>query len=181
MAATLVAPPSNRRNIQSPSTQIQFSRSPLRHQNRTAAKNVRPGTHAYWDRLHFTPELATSRLHPSATESAADLPDPERFVGLAARCAAEILAGQRPVEQLSRWLSPDLYSALARRTGLAMRLLGKPAARTCLHVRSTRLYQVSAGVYEAAVLLDDGKQVRAAALRIEAQAQRWVVTHLDIG
>lgn len=96
MAATLVAPPSNRRNIQSPSTQIQFSRSPLRHQNRTAAKNVRPGTHAYWDRLHFTPELATSRLHPSATESAADLPDPGALCGVGGALCGRDSRGPTP-------------------------------------------------------------------------------------
>ena len=107
--------------------------------------------------------------------------DPAAWCGSLVRAAVEALTGSRPVAQLARWTTGDIYTSLARRAGLAVRIKGRPRLVRQAVVRSVRTCQVEPLITEAAVVVHDGTRVRAAAVRIEAHRGRWRATALEIG
>jgi len=132
-----------------------------------------------WDRLRFRPALEeTGARAPALSAAAADLPDPARFAAVVVTAAAEVLSGQRRADHLARWTTPELFEALARRAGLARRLLG--CAPTRLRPRSVHAQPPSHGTCEVTILLDDGARVRAAAARLETFRGRWLLAALEI-
>ncbi len=135
-----------------------------------------------WDRMHFKPDLPerTEKRDRALPAPPQDLPDPGTWAGAVIRAAAEALAGMRSADQLVRWVSPELHEALARRAGLAMRILGRPEHQRHPRVRLTRVERTSPRSCEVVVLLDDGNRVRAAAARMEVRHGRWIVTRLEI-
>ena len=94
--------------------------------------------------------------------------------------ASEVLAGLRPVDHLARWTSPPLFEALARRAGLASRILGRQTSSRRPRIRSVRTELTMSGACEATVLLEEGNRVRAAAARLELMRERWILTGLEI-
>jgi hypothetical protein len=109
------------------------------------------------------------------------LDEPGAWAAALVRTAVEALNGCRPVAQLSRWMTGELYDSLARRAGLAVRIKGRPSLVRHAVVRSARVCQITPLVAEAAVVVHDGFRVRAAAVRIEAHRGRWRATALEIG
>lgn len=107
--------------------------------------------------------------------------DPAAWCGSLVRASVEVLSGSRPVAQLARWVSGELYDSLARRAGLAVRIKGRPAVVRQAVVRAVRVCRLSPMLAEAAVVVHDGVRVRAAAVRIEAHRGRWRATALEIG
>lgn len=112
---------------------------------------------------------------PARAERA--LPDPRRVAGPLVLAAHEALTGTRPLAQLTRWVSPDLYGRLAG----ALPLTRSTAPRHRARLLSVRAALVERGVAEATVVLHDGVRVRAAAARLEEHRGRWRATVLDIG
>lgn len=108
-------------------------------------------------------------------------------VALLARALAaatfESLIGQRPVQQLARWYSPDCLAKLSRRRDLLRDSCPDPGARSfhCPWVRQVRVSRLSETIYEAAIVVDEKTSVRAAALRLERWRGRWLATALEIG
>jgi hypothetical protein avisC_02150 len=74
-----------------------------------------------------------------------------------------------------------MFEALARRAGLALRLLGTEPARARPRARCARTQITLSGNCEAAVLLDDGSRVRAAAALLIPHRGRWIMSTLEIG
>ncbi|MDO4242276.1 MAG: Rv3235 family protein [Actinomyces sp.] len=136
-----------------------------------------------WDRMRFRPRLShedpqgRGRTHEPAPTT---MPDPDRSAASIVQAACEVLTGHRPADQLARWTTPELFEALARRAGLARRLLGPRPQASRMRARSVRTQAVTRGACEATVLLDDGSRVRAAAARLVAHRGRWVLSHLEI-
>jgi hypothetical protein len=95
--------------------------------------------------------------------------------------ALEAAAGRRPVSQLLRWSSEDVYSLLARRASLAARLDRAGGTTGRCTVRSVHLRPLHAGVIEACAVVADRGRFRAVALRLEDADGRWRVTALEIG
>lgn len=65
--------------------------------------------------------------------SVTDLPPPDTFAEQVVHGVLEVLAGVREVDQLARWLSGDVYSAVVARANLTARARsarGIPALRT---------------------------------------------------
>ncbi|UNX55828.1 Rv3235 family protein [Georgenia sp. TF02-10] len=160
------------------------------------AEVPRTSTARPWDRLRFAgpaPEPAAPDADaapagaagaagaPSTVTAEEPLPDPGRWAGALARSCVEVLLGVRPAAQLGRWLTADLYEALARRAGLAVRVLGRPVRTRPAIVRRVRVCEVAPGAVEAAVVLHDGERVRGAAVRLEVHRGRWRATALEIG
>ena len=110
--------------------------------------------------------------------------DPERIVpgrdGVSFRRGGFELAGLRPVDHLARWTSPSLFEALARRAGLAARILGGQSSPRRPRIRSVRTELTMSGACEATVLLEEGNRVRAAAARLELLRERWILTGLEM-
>lgn len=103
-----------------------------------------------------------------------------------AQAAVEVLAGSRPIQQLSRWLSPRCFTALQHRATLTR----AHAARNKLHglrlhrnpqVRSVRACAVSLDICEASLVVAEELRSRAVAMRLERTNRVWRVTALEIG
>ena len=106
--------------------------------------------------------------------------DASRTAAIVVTAASEVLAGLRPVDHLVRWTSPSLFEALARRAGLAARMLGRQASPRRPRIRSVRTELTMSGACEATVLLEEGNRVRAAAARLELLRERWILTSLEM-
>ncbi len=107
-----------------------------------------------------------------------------RFV----QAAVEIVGGDRPVSQLARWTSRDVYLDLERRALLVARAGGhQPGTARVQPVRprvhSVHSCQVGADVVEAGVHVRHGARSRAVACRFELRRTRhdtrWVCTALE--
>ena len=99
------------------------------------------------------------------------------------QAALEVVAGIRPSSQLVRWVSPEVYADVRRRTHLLALATHREPERT--HPVRARLQSLHAtypvpGVLEAAVHVRHGHRSRALAVRFEQRARRgWVCTALD--
>lgn len=114
--------------------------------------------------------------------SSADLPDPQFWGGRLAQALLEVIVGVRPVTQLRRWMSEDVYVQL-RRTSHHHRAR-QPAARRLpprVVVRSVRVCEPADGVAEVCAVVHDGIRHRALALRLEGSDGRWRCTVVQQG
>lgn len=136
---------------------------------------------------------------PQSGNATADVIDIEsaevrrRLLGISrsiTQASLEVLAGTRPVNQLSRWLDPASYERLQLRSRMIRaqrekRRAANGAKAARLHrspqVRSAHLCRISSEVYEASVVVVEQTRVRAVALRLEYRKQLWKVTALEIG
>ncbi|WP_024287688.1 Rv3235 family protein [Cellulomonas sp. KRMCY2] len=143
---------------------------------------------------------------PHATGSREPLPDPTRLCGSLVLAAVQALGGGRSLAQLQRWVSPEIFDALAERAAPAAlsgaassRAASSRAARTGPAgnrtatgtstpravrnptVRRTHLSWISPTTVEASVVVHDGARVRAAAVRLEVHRGHWRATVLQIG
>ncbi|WP_408898712.1 Rv3235 family protein [Nocardioides sp. R1-1] len=103
-----------------------------------------------------------------------------RFV----QAAVEIVGGDRPVSQLVRWTTPDVYADLHRRALLVARAGGhQPGLARVQSVRprvlSVHACFISDVVVECGVHVRHGNRSRAVAARFERRDQRWICTALD--
>lgn len=115
--------------------------------------------------------------------SVTDLPPPDTFAEQIVHAVLEVLAGVREVDQLARWLSGDVYSAVVARANLTARARsarGIPALRTTHAIRNVRVSSPADHVVEATVTVATRIRTRAVALRLEGLDGRWRVTSLGV-
>jgi hypothetical protein len=93
----------------------------------------------------------------------------------------EVTTGLRPTSQLLRWTSDEVQSMLARRAILGRRAAQQGRRPRRSVVRSTHVCIPRDGVAEVSAVVDDGRRVRAVALRLEGLDGRWRVTALQLG
>lgn len=121
----------------------------------------------------------TALAWPAAGPEVAEDPpldDPTRLCGAVVLAAVEALTSARPLVQLARWVSPDVYEALAR--------AARPSAaagRRGVVLRSVRMCRIGATVAEGTAVVHDGSRVRGAAVRFEVHRGSWRATVLQIG
>jgi hypothetical protein len=116
-----------------------------------------------------------------------DLVQRRRFEQHAARIGAavvEIAGGDRPVSQLVRWTTPDVYQDLARRAHLVARAVGRrPGAGGLQAVRPQLIAAhtsfVSERTAEVSLHVRYGDRSRAVAARFELIRDRWQVSALE--
>ncbi|MDT0164691.1 Rv3235 family protein [Actinotalea sp. AC32] len=113
---------------------------------------------------------------PRRTVTTAPLPDPDDVCGPLVLTAVEALQGGRPLAQLVRWVSPELYERLT-----AAAAAPDGSARRRITVLRTLVCRVDERTAEGTVVVHDGTRVRAAAVRLEAHRGRWRATVLEIG
>lgn len=109
-----------------------------------------------------------------------ELPDPAQFAAALTRNTLEVLACERSLGQLMRWVDHEIYQCVARRVAVRSRQ-PRSRARKMVVVRSVRTCQVSRSAVEVSVVVSEGSHVRAVALRLEALDHRWRCTALEIG
>jgi hypothetical protein len=117
---------------------------------------------------------------PSTRGGGAERPEPGAWVARLVQAVVEVLAGDRPLLQLMRWLDIAVYERLAEH--VTNRAGRPPGARPgpVRAVRSVHLCEPRAGVVEAAVVVGSGARVRAVAVRLEGARGRWRCTRLTI-
>ena len=120
-----------------------------------------------------------ARAHPNEDPPARV--DPERWFGSFSLALVEVMTGSRQAQQLIRWLSPDIYTAVARRSGLFLRLHGRPNHPMHARLLAIRVSETASGDVEVCAVVHDGTRVRAVAGRLEVFRDRWRVTQLQVG
>ena len=111
------------------------------------------------------------------------LPNPEPLLVNLTRCVIEILAGARDLEQISRWVSEDVYRHLLKRVVLSQRArqaTNTANSRPMLTIGSTTICEPRDGVVEAVVIVKHRARTRAVALRLEGLDNRWRATSITI-
>ncbi len=108
----------------------------------------------------------------------------ERFSGRIVQASVEIVGGDRPVTQVLRWTTPDVYQDLGRRAQLVARAVGRRPGQggiqgTRPQVVGVRCCFVSPEVAEVSAHVRYGRRSRAVAARFERQRDRWVCSALE--
>lgn len=112
----------------------------------------------------------------------ARLPEPRRWAARFVQALVEALAGDRPVNQLVRWTSEDVYDELSARSRRAARSrAGAPAGQPRGVVRSVHVDEPSDGVAEVSALVRRGLRCTAVAVRLEGLDGRWQCTAVELG
>ena len=112
--------------------------------------------------------------------SSVDLPDPGPWVAQLVQAVLEVLARERPRQQLVRWLAPEVYAELSSHVAAGpARTPGRPgvARRT---VASVHVSEPADGVVEASAVAVGGPRARAVAVRLEGWDGRWRCTRLAV-
>ena len=116
-------------------------------------------------------------LHP-------DLPEPGPWAARLARAIAEVSIGERPPGQLTRWVARDELARLSRRAAAIARHPSSRAQRGVSRlriVRAVRVCPVAPGIVETSAVLVGGDRAQAIAIRLEAVADRWLATVVQLG
>jgi len=135
-------------------------------------------------------ELGDDEFGPTQTPRT-QLPDPKPWAGRLVQAIVEVVSGVRPVSQLVRWTSAEVYESvqtrmrkepvaptLARPSSSAARV---PSSRFAEVVRSVHVSEPVDGIAEICAILQQGRRCRAIALRLEGLDGRWQCTALHIG
>jgi len=106
------------------------------------------------------------------------------WVGRFGQAAVEIVGGDRPVTQLLRWTTAEVYAELERRAGVVGRAgHHQPGQTTVQPVRprvlSVHSYFVTPQVVETSIHVRFGARSRALAARFEARRDHWICTALQ--
>lgn len=100
-----------------------------------------------------------------------------------AQAAVEIVGGDRPVTQLLRWTSREVYADLARRAHLVALAAGPGRGQGGQAVRpqvlGVRTCVVARDAAEVSAHVRYGRRSRAVALRFEYRGDRWICVALD--
>lgn len=113
----------------------------------------------------------------------AALPAPTPLLENLTRCVIEILAGARDLEQISRWVTDDVYRHLLKRVVLSARARqakGTAPARPTFTIGSVSIFEPRDGVVESVVIVRGRARVRAVAIRLEGLDSRWRATAINV-
>ncbi len=133
-----------------------------------------------------TPALTLVVGGDSETSLPADLlPDTAArdWAGRFVQAVVEVIAGDRPLQQLLRWTDERVYADLSRR----VRILGQTTSAASRHrtershVRSVHVFQPRPDAAEVAAHVRHGARSRAVAARLEAERGRWTCIALRLG
>lgn len=124
---------------------------------------------------------------PTALPGGPPVPSP-MWVARMARAIAEVASGDRPAQQLTRWVEKRQLAILAARGKAAQRhpsaihgRNARAAARSLQQVRAIRVCSVAPGIAEtSAVLVGEGRG-KAVAMRFESTDNAWQVTAIALG
>lgn len=115
--------------------------------------------------------------------AASDLPDPRPLISNLARSVVEVIAGVRDIEQLSRWVTEDVFRHLLIRTQHAARARQarrRPTRRPNFVELSLRVQNTSENIVDAVIILDFGVRVRAVTVRLEGLDRRWRASAIHV-
>jgi hypothetical protein len=112
----------------------------------------------------------------AARTPTAALPAAQGFARVLLQAVLEVAAGVRPVKQLQRDTSPELYTRLLETLSGRPRATGtRPDQRA---IRSVHVQQRPEGIAEVCATVRHGERTLALALRLEGLDGRWKCTEL---
>jgi hypothetical protein len=128
--------------------------------------------------------VSTEDFFAHQPTSTSVLPDPRPLIENLARCVIEVLAGARDLEQISRWVTDDVYRHLLKRTVLSARARQakgqQPPVRPTFTMGGVIICEPADGVVEAVVIIRGRARARAVALRLEGLDRRWRATAIHV-
>ncbi|PPL20165.1 Rv3235 family protein [Microterricola pindariensis] len=113
----------------------------------------------------------------------AALPDPEPLLVNLTRSVLEILAGERDLEQIARWVTDEVYASLTTRVTIAARARAVkkiPVQRQSHHIARVIVSEPRDGAVEAVVIVHSRARSRAVAIRLEGLDQRWRASAISV-
>jgi len=128
-------------------------------------------------------DLDTDPAVAVVATSRADLPDPGPWTAQLVQAVLEVLAHERPRQQLVRWLAPEVYADLGVHLAAspARPAAGRaPSGRARRTVSSIHVSEPADGVVEASAVVLGGRRARAVAVRLEGWDGRWRCTRLAV-
>ncbi len=87
------------------------------------------------------------------------------------------------MEQISRWVTDDVYRHLLKRVVLSARARqakGAPAVRPAFTIGTVSLCEPRDGIVESVVIVRGRARVRAVAIRLEGLDSRWRATAINV-
>lgn len=129
------------------------------------------------------PRISTDEFFAQQPTSTSALPNPRPLIENLTRCVIEVLAGARDLEQISRWVTDDVYRHLLKRTVLSARARqakGQASARPTFVIGTVITCEPKDGVVEAVVIVRGRARSRAVALRLEGLDHRWRATAIHV-
>ncbi|CAN5217419.1 hypothetical protein BH11ACT4_BH11ACT4_02560 [soil metagenome] len=141
------------------------------------------GAHETLPSKVIRPRFSPDEFFGQQPSSTSTLPDPAPLIENLTRCVIEILAGARDLDQISRWVTDDVYRHLLKRVVLSTRARqakGQRATRPNFSIGSTTVCEPRDGVVEAVVIVRGRARTRAVALRLEGLDQRWRATAINV-
>ena len=112
-----------------------------------------------------------------------ELPNPEASLRALATGVVEVIAGSRPIDQLARLLTDEVYQRLSRRAILAREnraALGQKTHHQNFAVQNMMNTSPRDGVIESVVLLNSQRRIRAVTIRLEGINNRWRATAVSV-
>lgn len=126
--------------------------------------------------LRLVPHWQNDESVPAARTPAGDLPPARAVAHCLVQGLLEVLAGVRPLAQLQRRTSVELYAQLEQAVTERPRATGaRPPSGA---VRSLHLQQHPEGIAEVCATVYRGQRVAAVALRLEGIRGQWCCTEL---
>ena len=103
------------------------------------------------------------------------LPEPKAWTKQLVTGIAEVLIGERPLFQLMRWVSFEVYLEIDKNI---KQRNSKNGQRVRPLIRSVHIDQTSENVVQAIAVIQKGKRGRGMGIRLEAEENRWRCTEL---
>lgn len=121
-----------------------------------------------------------------APAAGAETVDASAFVSSLAVVIVEILAGVRPIEQLSRWVTDSVYRDITIRATLARQnraMTGTKPRRPSFHIGTivaARTGTGSSSRHECVAIIHQARRCRAIAICIEFVRGRWRANSISV-
>ncbi|MEY4533154.1 MAG: hypothetical protein RI926_923 [Actinomycetota bacterium] len=138
-----------------------------------------PATALNTRRSSFVPDEFFGH-QPTATSA---LPDPQPMVENLARSVMEILAGCRDLDQISRWVTDEVYRNLLQRVHISRRARAvkkQAAVLPTFGLGRTIITHPVDGVVESVVIVHGKARTRSIAIRLEGLDGRWRATAIHV-
>lgn len=125
-------------------------------------------------------ELAQRRPRV-CTDDVGARPDVARWAAMVVQAAVEVVAGDRPLTQMVRWTTAEVYEQLLWRRQRQTRSTSGAAGQRRAVVSSVHVCQPDDDVAEACATVRVGGRATAVALRLEADRDSWRCTAIALG
>ena len=133
-------------------------------------------------RLRVVGKELARRGPRASSDDEATRPDVARWAAMVVQAAVEVIAGDRPLNQMVRWTTLEVYEQLQwHRRRQVNRSVGGPSAPRRAVVSSVHVCQPDDDVAEACATVRVGGRATAVAVRLEADRDSWRCTAIALG